>query len=165
MKFKENIIEIMKGAVSVHCDTQKKAKALLKELAGHSVRWRGCGDLTTDTEWNQYKAETCYQLVTQSGLDFLTFSNRENCETEGDKIIKFEELLEAEDEQENDNDNNDNDNLAIKVNGIIHDLIDYADKECEKTIHTAEAYRDGYIKGCKDSLGEVRAILSELNNN
>ena len=159
MKFKENLIDIMMGA-AVHCDTEEKAKSLLKNLGEHGVRWCSGDGVLFLHYWEVYGSKTCYALDDDDGFSELSYSNYDLLKEEDYKIIEFEELLENEQED----DNNDNDNLAIKVNGIIHDLIDYADKECEKTIHTAEAYRDGYIKGCKDSLGEVRAILSEFNN-
>lgn len=163
MKFKECLFEIIKNGVAVHCDTEEKAKALLKELAGHGVRWRGCSDLTTDTEWNQYKAETCYQLVTQSGLDFLTFSNRENCETEGDKIIKFEELLEAKDRQENDNDNCDN--LIDEMEKITDDLKASAELHFLDVLHDAKEYKNGYVKACEDFFEKIKDMLEDLKDN
>ena len=160
MKFKENLIDIMLRAKAVHCDTVKKAEILLKELAKYGVKWKDGVDLTpSDTTWNLLKNETCYVLTTLMKPHDLAYWTCEDCQMSDYKIVEFDELL--DDEQEDDNNNN----LVIKVNDIIHDLIDYANKKCEKTIHTAEAYRDGYIKGCKDSLGEVRAILSEIKSN
>ena len=161
MKFKKNIIEIMRSRVAVNCDSEEKAEALLKELEEHGIRWGSGKSLFSFRSWGQYEHKTCYVLDYIYDPPALSYCGYDFFEKKGYKIIKFEELL--EDEQENDNNNYDN--LAIKVNDIIHDLIDYADKKCENTIHTAEAYKDGYIKGCKDSLGEVRAILSEFNNN
>lgn len=152
----------MRSHVAVNCDTEEKAEALLKELAKSGIEWAGGEDLLLVSEWDVHESKTCYDLGYKYVYPpLITYGSYDLYEKEGYKIIKFEDLLEEEQE----NDNNNNDNLVIKVNDIIHDLIDYANKKCESTIHTAEAYRDGYIKGCKDSLGEVRAILSEFNNN
>ena len=158
MKFKECLFEIIKNGVAVHCDTEEKAKVLLKELAKYDIRWPDGTDLTEHTCWKFYENQTCYR---SEGPLILYITSCMACSSYKQKVLEFEELL--EDEQENDNNNNDN--LVIKVNDIIHDLIDYANKKCESTIHTAEAYKDGYIKGCKNSLGEIRAILSEIKSN
>lgn len=98
MKFKNNLMDIMKDNVAVHCDTEKKAEVLLKELANQYVRWLTNGMLCNslfiyDSNWETFGSETCYALQ-EGSEDLPMFGNRESFKRKGYKIIKFEELLE-----------------------------------------------------------------------
>lgn len=89
MKFKKNLIEIMKGAVAVHCDTQEKLKALKEELANHGIITGWVGNSVV------YISYYCI-----NNNDILCGESRNFYELNGYTIIEFEELL--EDENEND---------------------------------------------------------------
>ena len=51
--------EFKSGKIAVHCDTEEKANAFLKECEGHGLRW-GDGAATRENNWKDYSTETCY---------------------------------------------------------------------------------------------------------
>lgn len=51
--------EFKSSKIAVHCDTEEKANAFLKECEGHGLRW-GDGAATRENNWKDYSTETCY---------------------------------------------------------------------------------------------------------
>ena len=50
-----------KQNIAIHCDTEEKAAALLKELERHGFMWSSGEVPTKFTAWDFYKNETCYE--------------------------------------------------------------------------------------------------------
>lgn len=98
MQFKNNLMDIMRDNVAVHCDTKEIAEALIKELVNQYVRWLTNGMLcnslcTYDSNWEIFESETCYALQ-EGHEDLPMFGNRESFKKMGYKIIEFDGLLE-----------------------------------------------------------------------
>ena len=49
-------------SIAIHTATEDQAITLLKELEKRGYLWRGGGKLTTQTEYEDYKENTCYSL-------------------------------------------------------------------------------------------------------
>lgn len=123
--------------IAVHCDTQEKAKALLKELEKYNVRWEKAKPEI------DYNTDTCYAVSDDYCLKNCTKSYYLTLDF---KILEFEDLLEKEEESNN------CDDLAARINNEIEFLIDYANREYGAIVSAARNYRDGYIDGCKNSM-------------
>ena len=46
--------------IAVHCDTEEKAIAFLKEAKAHGLKWVSGDDLEKYSLWSHYKENTCY---------------------------------------------------------------------------------------------------------
>ena len=68
------------GKIAVHCDTEEKAKAFLKECHDRGLTWCDGESLLSKSIWDVYHGETCYT----SGV---TFSPKSHFEEEGYTII------------------------------------------------------------------------------
>lgn len=55
-----NWVKFKAGGVAVHCDTEEKAEAFLRECKSHGMRWNDGGNLSDDTWWDSYGPDTCY---------------------------------------------------------------------------------------------------------
>lgn len=76
---KEFIEQFKKGGIAVHCDTEDKAKALLRQLDAVGVTWSSGACLTDFTAYEIYKELTCY-MVDKAGLGYCTLSYFEDKE-------------------------------------------------------------------------------------
>lgn len=149
MKFRKDLIDVMKGA-AVYCDAEEKAEALLAELDKSHVYWNGdCNSLASShTCFNEYENGICYSLGLVNNLLCCDKSYYLSIDY---KIFNFEEVLEG---QEN-RDNNFSD-LLTTINSMVNGFTIYAE-------NMAKAYKDGYIRACEDLREEFQNIL--LNNN
>lgn len=68
------------GKIAVHCDTEEKAKAFLKECHDRGLTWRDGESLLSKSIWDVYREETCYTSE-------VTFSPKSHFEEEGYTII------------------------------------------------------------------------------
>lgn len=68
------------GKIAVHCDTEEKAKAFLKECHDRGMEWYSGESLLSHSNWEVYHEETCYTSE-------VTFSPKSHFEEEGYTII------------------------------------------------------------------------------
>lgn len=68
------------GKIAVHCDTEEKAKAFLKECHDRGLTWCAGESLLSKSNWDVYRGETCYTSE-------VTFSPKSHFEEEGYTII------------------------------------------------------------------------------
>lgn len=147
MKFRENLVEIMKQEkVAVHCDTAGKARALLDELNKYDVCWCDYERIGSYTYWDRFKENTCYIIHN----DRLNYGAKDVYTSLDRKIIEFEELLE---EPMN------NEVSMAEINDIVNSLESKAETEFNAAIKRAEAYKEGYIAACEAFRREVRDNL------
>ena len=66
--------------IAVHCDTEEKAKAFLKECHNRGLTWCGGRDLLNHRNWDVYHGETCYTSK-------VSFGPKSYFEERGDTII------------------------------------------------------------------------------
>lgn len=153
MKFKENLVEIMKlEKVAVHCNTVEKAKALLDELDKYDVCWCDYERIGSYTYWDRFKENTCYIIHN----DRLNYGAKDVYTSLDRRIIELEAFLEEPM----------NNKVSMpNINDISDRLKSVAETECRDAIKRAEAYKEGYIAACEAFRREVRDILSELNKN
>lgn len=147
MKFKENLVEIMKlEKVAVHCNTVEKAKALLDELDKYDVCWCDYERIGSYTYWDRFKENTCYIIHN----DRLNYGAKDVYTSLDRRIIEFEELLEEP---------MDNGASMDEINDIVNSLESEAETEFNVAIKQAEAYKEGYIAACEVFRRKVRDIL------
>jgi hypothetical protein len=60
------------GKFAVHCDTEEKAKAFLRECDAQGIKWGDGDSLLTENKWKYYKAETLYGFDGEYGLCYGT---------------------------------------------------------------------------------------------
>lgn len=68
--------------IAVHCDTEEKAKAFLKECHDRRMEWYGGASLLSHNNWELYREKTCYT----SGV---TYGSKGYFETEDYPIIPY----------------------------------------------------------------------------
>ena len=71
--------------IAIHCDTEEKAKKLLKYLHKKGFTWYGGTSLTEKINWLEYKNETCYTSE-------VMFCNREYFIEDNFKILSFNDI-------------------------------------------------------------------------
>lgn len=71
--------------IVIRCDTEKKAKKLLKYLHKKGFAWSGGTSLTKITKWSDYKNETCYTSE-------ITFYRKEYFLNNNFKILSFDDI-------------------------------------------------------------------------
>lgn len=74
MRFKSNLLDILKENVVVNCVTEGEAKIFLAELDRLGIKWRGGDSLISTSHWDTYKRDTTYRLDRLSGNDRLSYS-------------------------------------------------------------------------------------------
>lgn len=68
-----------RGEFAVHCDTEEKAEAFLKECDEQGIRWADGTSLLVNSKWTEYKTETLYGFDGEYGLYYGTawgFNNK-----------------------------------------------------------------------------------------
>lgn len=70
---------------AIHCDTEEKAKKLLKAFDKTGRRWPSGQRYTNCTAWGNHKEETCYGNT--GGCDSVEF-----CREYGYIVFEFEEI-------------------------------------------------------------------------
>lgn len=71
--------------IAIHCDTEEKAKKLLKYLHKKGFTWYGGTSLTEKANWLEYKNETCYTSE-------VMFCNREYFIEDNYNILSFNDI-------------------------------------------------------------------------
>lgn len=71
--------------IAIHCDTEEKAKKLLKYLHKKGFAWTGGISLTKKTNWLEYENETCYTSE-------VMFCNREYFIEDNYNILSFNDI-------------------------------------------------------------------------
>lgn len=61
-----------RGEFAVHCDTEEKAEAFLKECDEQGIRWADGTSLLVNSKWTEYKTETLYGFDGEYGLCYGT---------------------------------------------------------------------------------------------
>lgn len=92
---KEQFDDLYLGKV-VHCDTEEKAKALLKLAKSFGYKWESGSDLEKINYWGNHKENTCYRFIES----FVLYSPKRYYRELGCTIVEFE--LEKETTKEND---------------------------------------------------------------
>lgn len=64
--FEESMLD---GKVIIHCPDESLADELIDILEAHGIRWGSGTPLVDDTEWGNYREETCY-WVKDKGLSY-----------------------------------------------------------------------------------------------
>lgn len=72
--------------VVVHCDTEEKAKALLKLAKSFGYKWEGGNDLEEISRWENCKENTCYRFYDTD----VIISPKKYYKENGYKIVEFE---------------------------------------------------------------------------
>ena len=73
------------GKMTVNCKSEELAKEFLKYCHENNMKWGGGYSLlSSDTEWNVHKSETCYW-----GRDDITCSSIDYCRNCGVNVIEF----------------------------------------------------------------------------
>lgn len=71
--------------LAINCDTEEKAKKLLKAFDKLGKKWCNEKSYLKNTFWSQYNRDTCYNNVCQ-------YSNWDFCKEYGYKIYVFDEV-------------------------------------------------------------------------
>lgn len=81
------IKEIFTDKTAIHCPTEKEANEFLALLKSAGYKWGSGNELIFDTNWDDYKDETCYtNRVYYAEIDFYTMR--------GHNIIKYKKFKE-----------------------------------------------------------------------
>ena len=57
--------EFKAGKIAVHCNTEEKAKAFLRECDARGIKWRGGDKASKETYYHFYGVNTCYAFATR----------------------------------------------------------------------------------------------------
>ena len=74
------------GKLAVHCDTEEKAREFLKECGDRKIYWAGEHTIPNHTNFDMYKAETCYNL---NSCESITYADMPFYKKEGYTIIDY----------------------------------------------------------------------------
>lgn len=89
-----NISKLIGKKIAVHCDTEEKAKAFLKECEDAGVRWVSEREATSHTNWDTYKSDSCYDTyfndnkIGYAGISWYKQRNYEILEYSFDKLTE-----------------------------------------------------------------------------
>lgn len=78
---------LLKSRMAIHCDTQEKAKAFIKECYNQGFTWWGNKHTNEDTFWEYYREYTVYYL----NNNHITYSDVYYFHEENDKNFKLYE--------------------------------------------------------------------------
>lgn len=90
----KQVEELIGERVAVHCDTEEKAKDLLRRLHTLGGKWATKPSLLDDTSYEVYEKETCYNI---SNLSELVFGSVSTFEFKGFRVFNYEITEEEED--------------------------------------------------------------------
>lgn len=79
----------LKKRMAIHCDTEEKAKAFIKECHKQGFTWWG-NDTDEDTFWHDYKQDTVYFLNNKC----ITYSNLEYYYKSSFELYEYDDLIE-----------------------------------------------------------------------
>lgn len=82
-----NIKSLIGKKIAVHCDTEEKAKAFLKECEKAGVEWCSGYKPTIHTNWQSYGADTCYDFWVNN--DKLGFARINWFKSKNYEIIEY----------------------------------------------------------------------------
>ena len=90
----------LKSRMAIHCDTQEKAKAFIKECYNQGFTWWGNKNTNEDTFWEYYKEYTVYYLnnncITYSDVYYFHEENNKNF-----KLYEYDDLFRGDTTHEN----------------------------------------------------------------
>lgn len=72
--------------LAIHCDTEEKAKQLLKAFDNFGESWLSGKSYLKHNFWNNYKEKMCYS-------NYNTFDNYQNYKNSNRKIYEFEDII------------------------------------------------------------------------
>ena len=140
----------LKSGMAVHCNTEEKARTLIKECYKQGFTWWGNKNTDEDTFWYNYKQDTIYFLnnarITYSDLDYYYYETR----TDNFKLYEYDDLVE-------------------EIKPLNEQLIDLVD-EVYKTLQYRMCLNDDcpYEHLCDQMLDELNTricdVLSDMVN-
>lgn len=75
------------GKLAVHCDTEEKATAFLKECEREGLKWAGGEKATAYSLWGAYKGNSCYCRSWAKGG--IQFSSKVHYSAEGTEVVPY----------------------------------------------------------------------------
>ena len=85
--------EFKAGKIAVHCNTEEKAKAFLRECDARGIKWRGGDKASKETCYHAYGVNTCYAFATRFSYCYSTkgfgFGNVKTHKDAGYTIVDY----------------------------------------------------------------------------